>query len=105
MKLLTGNDLASGAVIWWTGEGWSRHVADAASVPAETDIAGLIGREESARRVTGGYAVDAEETPAGPRPVHIKERIRASGPTVRPDLGLDLAIAPVPIIPSPAARG
>ena len=28
------------------------------------------------------------ETPEGPRPAHIKDRIRALGPTVRPDLTL-----------------
>jgi hypothetical protein len=27
-------------------------------------------------------------TPDGPRPAHIKDRIRALGPTVRPDLTL-----------------
>ena len=27
MKILTGNDLESGDVVWWTGSGWSRHVA------------------------------------------------------------------------------
>ncbi len=32
VKLLTGNDLPTGDVIWWTGEGWSRHVEDAADV-------------------------------------------------------------------------
>ena len=29
-----------------------------------------------------------ETTPQGPRPAHIKDRIRALGPTVRPDLTL-----------------
>ena len=29
----------------------------------------------------------ATATPEGPRPAHIKDRIRALGPTVRPDLG------------------
>ena len=32
MKLLTGNDLKTGAVVWWTGETWSLHVAEAADV-------------------------------------------------------------------------
>ena len=32
MKLLTGNDLATGDVTWWTGEGWSRHIEDAVDV-------------------------------------------------------------------------
>ena len=29
MKILTGNDLPSGDVVWWTGSDWSRHVEDA----------------------------------------------------------------------------
>ena len=37
MKLLTGNDLASGAVTWWTGNGWSIHVEDAADVGESGD--------------------------------------------------------------------
>jgi len=32
--------------------------------------------------------IDAAATPEGPRPAHIKDRIRALGPTVRPDLTL-----------------
>ncbi|MEC9150377.1 MAG: DUF2849 domain-containing protein, partial [Pseudomonadota bacterium] len=34
------------------------------------------------------YAVDAELHEGSPRPAHIKERVRALGPTVRPDLTL-----------------
>ena len=30
MRLLTGNDLKTGAVTWWTGSDWSIHVEDAA---------------------------------------------------------------------------
>ncbi|WP_267396919.1 DUF2849 domain-containing protein, partial [Sphingomonas sp. GC_Shp_5] len=32
MKLLTGNDLPSGDVVWWTGSSWSRHVEEAVDV-------------------------------------------------------------------------
>jgi len=84
MKIATGNDLATGDVIWWDGEGWSRHVEDAAELGEHG--ASLITREEAARRVNGPYIIDAEPTPHGPRPAHIKDRIRARGPTVRPDL-------------------
>lgn len=86
MKLLTGSDLPSGDVIWWTGAGWSRRVEDAADVGTDGDALALA--EERARRVTGPYLIDAAPTPAGPRPAHIKDRIRALGPTVRPDLML-----------------
>ena len=84
MKIATGNDLATGDVVWWDGEGWSRHVEDAAELGEHG--ASLITREEAARRVNGPYIIDAEPTPHGPRPAHIKDRIRARGPTVRPDL-------------------
>jgi hypothetical protein len=32
VKIITGNDLKTGAVIWWTGQDWSIHVEDAADV-------------------------------------------------------------------------
>lgn len=86
MKILTGNDLKSGAVIWWTGQDWSLHVEDAADAGDHAEA--IIAREEAACRVNGPYAIEAEKTAAGIRPAHIKDRIRALGPTVRPDLTL-----------------
>ncbi len=86
MKILTGNDLKTGAVVWWTGSEWSLHVEDAADVGDQADA--ILAREDGARRVNGGYAIDAELTADGVRPAHIKDRIRALGPTVRPDLTL-----------------
>ena len=86
MKLLTGNDLASGDVIWWTGASWARQVEEAADVGGGGEPIALA--EEGARRVNGPYVIDATATPEGPRPAHIKDRIRALGPTVRPDLTL-----------------
>jgi hypothetical protein len=86
MKILTGNDLPSGAVIWWAGDGWSRHVEDAADVGEAGEP--ILTREEGARRVNNAYIIEAVATPEGPRPAHIKDRIRALGPTVRPDLTL-----------------
>ncbi len=86
MRILTGNDLVTGDVVWWTGGDWSRHVEDAADVGEAGE---RIGREEeAARRVNVPYVIDAEATPEGPRPAHIKDRIRALGPTVRTDLTL-----------------
>ena len=86
MKLLTGNDLGSGAVTWWTGNGWSIHVEDAADVGEHGEA--TLHAEEGARRVNAPYIIDALPTDDGPRPAHIKDRIRALGPTVRTDLTL-----------------
>jgi hypothetical protein len=86
MKILTGNDLPTGDVTWWTGSGWSRHVEDAVDVGEHGEA--LASAETGAGRVNAAYVIDATETPDGPRPAHIKDRIRALGPTVRPDLTL-----------------
>ncbi|QNE30903.1 DUF2849 domain-containing protein [Sphingomonas sp. NBWT7] len=91
MKLLTGNDLPTGDVTWWTGNGWSRHVEDAVDVADKGEA--IAKAEEGARRVNGPYVIDATATAEGPRPAHIKDRIRALGPTVRPDLTLKPADA------------
>ena len=87
MNLVTGNDLKTGAVTWWTGNGWSTRIEDAVDVGSEGETIAI--REEAARRVNVPYVVAAGLGPDGaPRPAHIKERVRALGPTVRPDLTL-----------------
>lgn len=86
MKILTGNDLKTGAVTWWTGVGWSLDVNDAVDVGEHG--AAIIAREQGLQNVFAAYVVDGEKTAEGVRPGHIKERIRALGPTVRPDLTL-----------------
>lgn len=92
MKIVTGNDLKSGDVTWWTGNGWSRHIADA--VDAGDEAEAILARESAAQRVNAAYVIDAEQTADGIRPAHIKERIRALGPTVRLDLSLDPSATP-----------
>lgn len=86
MKILTGNDLASGDVVWWDGKGWSRDVNDAVDVGDAA--AAILAAEEAAQRVNASYAIAATKTAEGVRPAHIKDRIRALGPTVRLDLSL-----------------
>ena len=86
MKILTGNDLKSGSVVWWDGTGWSHYVNDAVDVGDRGEE--ILAREQSSRRVNAAYAIDASRDDNGVRPAHIKERVRALGPTVRPDLTL-----------------
>lgn len=86
MKILTANDLRSGAVVWWDGQGWSLHVNDAVDV-GETGTE-IGAKEAAAQRVVDAQVIDGETTPDGVRPAHIKDRIRALGPTVRLDLSL-----------------
>lgn len=86
MKVITGSDLRTGDVIWWTGEGWSRHVNDA--VEAGEHAEAIIARENAKQIVTDTQVIEATVTDEGVRPAHIKDRIRALGPTVRLDLSL-----------------
>ena len=86
MKILTGNDLGSGDVVWWDGAGWSRDVNAAVDVGDQDAV--ILAAEEAARRVNASYAIAATQTADGVRPAHIKDRIRALGPTVRLDLTL-----------------
>jgi hypothetical protein len=87
VKILTGNDLKSGAVTWWDGQGWSLNVDDAVDVGDDGDT--VLAVESAARRVNAAYAIDATREADGTvRPAHIKDRVRALGPTVRPDLTL-----------------
>jgi len=91
VKILTGNDLKTGAVIWWTGSEWSLHVADAADVGDQGEA--IAAAENAARRVVSPYVIEAKQADDGVRPAHIKDRIRALGPTVRLDLSLKPADA------------
>ena len=86
MIILTGNDLKSGAVVWWDGQGWSHYVEDAVDVGSDGDA--ILSRESEARRVNAAYAIEGTRKDGTVRPAHIKDRIRALGPTVRMDLTL-----------------
>jgi hypothetical protein len=96
VKILTGNDLKTGAVTWWDGSGWSLHVDDAADVGDQADA--ILARESAAQAVNAGYVIDAVRIAEGIRPAHIKERIRALGPTVRLDLSLDPTASPTRVL-------
>ena len=65
---------------------WSLHVEDA--IDAGGDAEAIMAREAATCRVNNPYVIDGEKTADGVRPAHIKDRIRALGPTVRPDLTL-----------------
>ncbi|MEP2180449.1 MAG: DUF2849 domain-containing protein, partial [Marinomonas sp.] len=65
---------------------WSLHVDDAVDVGDNADS--IAASEEAARHVNVPYAIEATRDDNGVRPAHIKDRVRALGPTVRPDLTL-----------------
>ena len=60
----------------------------AAAIGDRHRLAQRRAREEGAQNVFAAYVIDGVKTDEGVRPAHIKDRIRALGPTVRPDLTL-----------------
>ena len=95
---VTANRLLDGAVVWLTADGeWSASARAAAVYADETAVkAGLAQAlaDEGRQLVVASYATEVVVEAAGPWPVKIKDRIRASGPTVRADLGQQAAATP-----------
>src|ERR1700739_2937594 len=89
-SIVAANRLRDGQVVWFAPEG--RWVEDIAS--AEVFDNGVI-EEASARArifeeqrvVLDVYGVELDSAHPRPVPVTERERIRAAGPSVRPDLG------------------
>jgi Protein of unknown function (DUF2849) len=90
-QVLTANRLTDGDVVFLNRAGdWSLSIDEAALAQEPDAIKALEarGREaEAANLVTGSYLFEAERREGRVLAVHIRERIRTLGPTVRPDLG------------------
>ena len=90
-QLVTANRLRDGIAVFMTrGGDWSETIDDAALALEPEAAAALEARakeDEKKTIVTGPYLVDAERLNGRVRASHIRERMRALGPTVRLDLG------------------
>ena len=85
-RLLTGNRLETGDVLWWTGADWSLHLKDAVALDDGADA--LLARIVAEERINDPALIEADATDAGWRPRTTRERVRAVGPSVRPDFAL-----------------
>ena len=90
-QLVTANRLRDGIAVFMTrGGDWSETIDDAALALEPEAAAALEARakeDEKKTLVTGSYLIDAERVDGRVRASHIRERMRALGPTVRLDLG------------------
>jgi len=90
-QLVTANRLRDGIAVFLTRAGeWSETIDDAALALEPEAAAALEVRakeDEKKTLVTGSYLVDAERVDGRVRASHIRERMRALGPTVRLDQG------------------
>jgi hypothetical protein len=87
VKLLTGNELLRGDVLWWTADGWSLTIDKAIAVDGDGEA--ILAEQAKSERISDLALIDAEQVDGRWRPVKVRERIRAYGPTVRADLALE----------------
>ena len=85
-RILTGNRLETGDVLWWNGSDWSLHLKDAVAIGDEGEA--LLAQLIAAERINDPALIDVTGTPGAWLPTTTRERVRAVGPSVRPDFAL-----------------
>jgi hypothetical protein len=85
-RILTGNRLETGDVLWWNGSDWSRHIRDAVAIGEEGEA--LVAELVAAERINDPVLIEVEAVADGWLPKTTRERVRAIGPSVRPDFAL-----------------
>ena len=85
---LTASDLRDGEVVFWARGRWVRRFAEAELFEArETGEAALAEAKAQATVVVAPYLIEVVGEDGGPVPTSYRERVRALGPTVHPDMG------------------
>src|SRR5690349_5315259 len=91
-KVLTGNRLRDGRTVYYTGTDWSPYVANAKVARTDEEAEALAKAGQAAYLANQIVDVAVVDVNAAPEqaPVRLRELIRATGPTVRPDLNKSL---------------
>jgi hypothetical protein len=90
-QILTANRLVLGEVVYWSeAKGWVPRLVDASTLADEA--AAKAAQERGAesvrqREVVNPYLLEIRMDGGDMVPVKEREKIRARGPSVRPDLG------------------
>ena len=90
-EMITANRLKDGLVVFLDAEGgWSEDFHRGATIADESAKAAALARAQAAAAanlIVDPYAIELELRAGHLAPKALRERIRASGPTVRADLG------------------
>ncbi len=91
MKVLTANRLADGIAVWLGANGQWLESIDAALIARHAEAVDALddaGKSAFNNNVVVDIAlIDVTEIDSEIYPIRLRERIRASGPTIRTDLG------------------
>ncbi len=91
MKVLTANRLVDGEVVWLAPDGrWADtlQAAEVAATPERQAALAEIGKQAAVRNeVVDVDLIDVNVIDGTIVPVRLRERIRAAGPSIHPELG------------------
>lgn len=90
MKILTANRLSDGEVVWYAHGQWVETIAEAeiaGDKEAEAALESAGAQGLAGNLVVDVNLIDVEIVDGTVRPLRLRERIRAAGPTTRNDLG------------------
>lgn len=95
MKILAANRLIDGIAVWLGPDGtWVDDIngADVVADPAAADALLAIAREAvAANIIVEPELIDVDLAGGEVRPLRLRERIRAAGPSIHPSLGKQAA--------------
>ncbi len=96
LQALTANRLSDGIVVFWSHGRWAERFPDAElftdAALAETVLAAA---KALPRELVDPYLIDIRLDGGQPVPVSYRERVRALGPTIHPEMGKQAEGGPV----------
>jgi hypothetical protein len=91
MKVAAANRLTDGEAVWLSRDGvWAETIQAAevaADKQAEVELERIANAAVAANQVVDLELIDVELVDGSIVPLRLRERIKAAGPTIRPDLG------------------
>ncbi|ACI99565.1 DUF2849 domain-containing protein [Rhodospirillum centenum] len=106
LQAVSASRLRDGVAVWLSaGHRWMEDVADAgAFTGAALQQALAVAQADSAAGlVVDVYPLDVAVADGRTRPLHVRERMKARGPSVRPDLGKQAVTPAISRAPERAA--
>jgi hypothetical protein len=96
VKAVTGNRLADGEVVFWDRGEWRERFSEIELFvdPAEAEAA-LAEARAQPKIIVDPYLIDVRVEDGIPVPTAYRERVRALGPTIHPDMGKQVEGGPV----------
>ena len=96
LKAVTGNRLTDGEVVFWAQGGWRERFAEIELFADDAQAeAALAAAKAQPTVIVDPYIIDVRVEEGLPIPIAYRERVRALGPTIHPDMGKQTEGGPV----------